>query len=776
MKRKLAVWCLVLLCAGSALAAPGDGAPFEALLTGAGEQGYYRFIGSMTADEDSVYAMISGSETGVYRWAQGMPAPVLLCALPGNDSEAVLMNRTDDASLAARAQAVDYIVGDEQGRLWGINMTAGRAGLLDADGVAWQDVTLDVTGMWVDEGEYSYTKHLGKPFIRDGVLYGLRDNYSAMGYEEGFSLVAFDLSTGAQTARDLPGAREMTPYTPGKALVRTAVYGDDADGWSVTAGLSEVDLATGAMTPLPHGLPASDHELGGLAYDPASDTVYYVYESQIMASQGGAPFTCVAYISLEYISAQAEAAVLSGGFYAIRCNDVVLRNLDPQYKPERVLRVSAGWADMTFLRFNEDHPDVPVLLVQEVYGPEAISTAITSGQQIADIFTLSYNYGFRRLANRGYAADLSGSQALSATLERMYPQIAAALSDETGHIMGYPRSVGWGTWVVDRTLWRALDMGELPTTYAEFFALMQRFEDELADQHPDISFYTHWGKQDLVTRAVVDYVNQYESEEAAITFSTPVLRDLLAQIDALPISTPDWENMTREDMDEMDRLANRRTLFSPYGDELFSIGLYGSSETDIDYGEPDMQRLQPLVFEAGQTPRVRANLEVYFVNPSSPNLDLALRYLEYVADSEALEAALVRYALYPDMNDPLPDPNYDLDRTNMAAMREKTLRALETAQPDTRREMEESVAFYDAWLADEENNRWLIDAQGIASYRALAPYIFLPRNSIFNSYEEGSANEQLYAIINRYCEGQLGLDAFLRELDNKMRMMFLEGQ
>ena len=88
-----------------------------------------------------------------------------------------------------------------------------------------------------------------------------------------------------------------------------------------------------------------------------------------------------------------------------------------------------------------------------------------------------------------------------------------------------------------------------------------------------------------------------------------------------------------------------------------------------------------------------------------------------------------------------------------------------------------SIDYYTSWLADKEKNQWRISQEQVDRYRELAPYAHVPSESLFLTYDgEGSANTELYDMISRYSDGQLTLDAFLREMDQKIRMIVLEGR
>ena len=53
----------------------------------------------------------------------------------------------------------------------------------------------------------------------------------------------------------------------------------------------------------------------------------------------------------------------------------------------------------------------------------------------------------------------------------------------------------------------------------------------------------------------------------------------------------------------------------------------------------------------------------------------------------------------------------------------------------------------------------------------------VPSDSIFLTYDgDSTSSDQIYEMVSRYADGQLTLDAFLREMNQKAQMMQLEGR
>ena len=86
------------------------------------------------------------------------------------------------------------------------------------------------------------------------------------------------------------------------------------------------------------------------------------------------------------------------------------------------------------------------------------------------------------------------------------------------------------------------------------------------------------------------------------------------------------------------------------------------------------------------------------------------------------------------------------------------------------------IDYYDLYIANQENERWLISADTIAKYREMLKVLDLHSNSIYLG-APGTASERMIAeLCNRYASGNLTMDTLLNEIRNKMRMMQLENR
>lgn len=584
------------------------------------------------------------------------------------------------------------------------------------------------------------------------------------------SLYSFDLTSGERKKLEIDAldyVQSVTTYKDGQALI---CYQDPQNDYNMT--IRAVDVANGKLAEDAVQVLES-YNTSGLTYDAQNDFVYYFDSGSIFRCTAGTQAEIVAYPPVSYIG----NAVMMGGQYVASTDGALCTfAVDGSALPEQTLAIQGSYMDEVQRSFLKENPNVGISNVETYYGTsEEIANAIKTGEKGIDIFSLSATNGLYAVINKGYALDLSDSDVIRTAVDSYYPGYANALRGEDGKIYGVFNSVySYDMPYVNVEAWEQFDLGEYPKTYADLIDLIALWEEEYAEDYPEVTMYSVVEKRNLLNMVLNAYILQYEHAEGGLDFTNPALREVLEKIEALPLKDIDWDNMDDEDYEELNRLYNREEIIS------FNGNAFSEGETRFVYrdeGGTDhctMHLLDPLVFEEGTQPVLSASAEVYIVNPESPNKELAMKYLEYrVSHMEDSQ----RYQLDPTLTEPVRQEDFDKVvsdmEENLARMQEQMEAADEVDKPD----YQSSIDYYTVWLDEKDKNQWLISQEAIDRYRELGEYIRIPSDSLFLTYDgDSTANDQLYELVNRYSGGQLTLDAFLRELDQKMKMIVLEGR
>lgn len=672
-----------------------------------------------------------------------------------------LYESISEEELAASTQRITRIIAGDDG-IYGYAQYGHQ--MYKWNGSAMEAFGAPLTGM-----EWDYTVGSKKRTLplEAGAVAGGKFFASFMGTEEADytpTLMSFDLQSGEGTKLDIEGMDYISgcaPYKDSKVLL---CYQDqDNDYRMVLRGL---DMKTGALD-AEALIAAEGYNAGGLVYHAAQDTVYYYDQGSINKIEAGAAVP-VAYPPLDYV----RQGVLLGEKYLLSESALVYEvALDGSEIPETVLRVQDGYADKAYRTFIKENPGVGIVFPETWYsGSEEIASAIQTGEDSIDIFSIYISDGWNAVKEKGYAQSLSASKAISDAVADYYPGYKDAITGKDGDIYGvYQHAYLQNQPMINTMLWEEVGLTEAdyPTTYGELIDLLLRWEEEYAEEYPEYMVTSHVEKSSLRSWMLEAYVMQCEASGEVPSFNSPMLREVLEKIEALPWEEIDWDNMSDSDYDDLNERYCRSQLLHTGGNAF--------SEGTIAYPEGKYHVLLPLVFEAGQTPVLRAAAQVFFVNPESPNVDLAIQYMETrvrTADEGA------SYMLTPTLNEPVRLEDYETQVKDMEKGRDEMIEQQKDASDEDKADYQGTIDYYNYWLEHKEENQWRISAEAIARYREIAPYTDLLEDSVFLVYDgdAGSGLSQLSDVIERYNGGQLDLDSFLREMDQKAKMISLEGR
>lgn len=246
------------------------------------------------------------ADTGEYHYVTNIPMAEIteksLSRLSASESEYQLTSVTD-------------LIG-WNGRLYGFNALSGGLGLIDEEGVHWNETLLNTAPALKPDAGYPSCHFL--PTIVGDKLYMLCDLVLMMGgsgYQP--ALVSCTLDGSDCKGAAYPGLISLCRYDDFHLLLLTMT------------GLELYDTATSQTTPLPLSLPATVPQsgdfwdihaaLGGLAYDPARDTIFLATPTALYASTAGGEFM-VRESNLDWglaLQILNQPAVLDNGTYVL---------------------------------------------------------------------------------------------------------------------------------------------------------------------------------------------------------------------------------------------------------------------------------------------------------------------------------------------------------------------------------------------------------------------------------------------------------------------------
>lgn len=690
---------------------------------------------------------------GLYAYVPGQDAPRRIAPMP--DSRAWGDREAPRYDLLLPAEGALYALDMAGGRLY-------RAGLEGDTVTLGETVPLDLGGMLHEEQDFTYIDRPSEVLLSGGYLYMIvRDYRSGSGQPQ---LKRFSLSDGQRRDYALTDVVHMAAYKDGALLVMRLDERPDRE--PASAMLSVLDPETAGLTDLGamDGVRSPDAALG---YDADRDILYWLYEGRLYrrTAQDPARDELCAYLSSFRHWGIVSGAItpLEQGVAVLTDDNLFIRDADPAGLPDAPLTVYGDSASPTHQRAQARMPEVPVQFMERgVYYENAqqLGQALAGGEDAIDIYFLDYTFiDMKNLMAKGYADDLSGSAALTAYAQRVYPALREAGMPD-GRLMAVPVEVGLDDVMMGYTE-RFQQAGlEMPEDFTALCRLIGDWPGDTAEAHPELTpLQTEEYRSTLFYYAFRLYRSLRNFQGAQITFDDPLFRQMMQALEAIDTrdldQKIDWQNI-----EESQEFFAREPLME------MRFGMRPDMLRDTERAGV---RLLALAAAPGEPAPVPLVLRVAAVNPRSAHRELAIRYLEhYVAELDGP----ARVALMPDENAPVPNPRYEQIMQDMDDAIAGLEKALESAEPAARAEME-------GRLAEMKKNRegmadyarYLLNEKAIAAYRALMETSFLQP---YDPMQAGG--EDVYALYNRYLQGQIDLDTMIREADAKLRLMRLENQ
>ena len=392
-----------------------------------------------------------------------------------------------------------------------------------------------------------------------------------------------------------------------------------------------------------------------------------------------------------------------------------------------------------------------------------LGQAMVSGDTTIDVIRTNVENGFDNLLEKGYCADLSSSQKLMDYVNSLYP----ALRDEVmkdGKLYAIPVSIYGSTlsYMPSKLEEIGLTEEDMPTTFVELCEFITRWNNEWIDDENKTNvmpFCTTMSNRsvvfDLMLKAYLDY---YDAKGEPLTFDTPEFNAMLTALDSMDASNLDMPaNMSDQEYDEYYQLYSG--VFMDQGLLSTAEGEYASVPLKLSIGE-------------GKEFTVGVTMEILFVNPRCANLPEAIKLLECYVDT--LDDSY-KILMCPDCNDPVENQYYQDTLKNFQDSLAELQEQLKTADDAEKRDLEDTIKYYEDSLNNKESFRWDYSAQTIAQYREIGDHVFARHANVL--YSAGSdTSTQLRSLHERYVQKQITKDQYIKELNQKARMIVLENQ
>lgn len=569
--------------------------------------------------------------------------------------------------------------------------------------------------------------------------------------DAGDLLFDYHLSTHEVKACDVGRAYALSYGMDGQAaLLRASQAADGA------LEIVQYSPRTGGTQPLSV---LDGEEAGGLCYDAAQNRLLFLQGGEVYAVDASGEARSIGFFPVPSASPDTRMCVLPGGSLVLLTPQAVyVRGLAANASPA-TLRVMLH-DDALLPSFLAAQPELNVRFTPvDEATPADIAQAFLSGTLEQDVIELDVSALFRSLAQKGYLADLSSVDLLTADHRLLYPAVQGALAPQ-GRLVAVPAGMTVTSWAYNKDRWDACypDLAP-PQTVSAFLALcgdwLAAVESGEADGqlvYAGSSFF-----EELYADLLELFLAEYDREGGGFSFDTPAFRTALEHARAL---------------EERYAAAAGGVFQDGMQQPLLHTRYIGHLQKDVFAELGVWQPLLPIVFDPNNAPVVTGRLTVYAVNAASPNMQAALLFLEHAVQSRG--AALERL-LKPQANEPVERPQYRQERealrSSIAALYERRAAADESELV----QIDQTLAMQEQLWRTGAQNRWLISAEEIAAYRAIAERLVI-RGTALSDLGRGPELAALYSLILQYADGSIDLNSCIRQMDGRVRLALLERE
>lgn len=708
--------------------------------------------------------LYSGSNDGqvwLERWSAGM-----------NEPETVLegLRSYRNESTDATTPVVTRLLADGE-CLYGFDESSRQVmRLVDGAGSAAVQplCTLEAVEEEPSEDGIYYGSYVNSMFMQDGEVVRLAENY---GQGESSLLVErYALDTGKLIAQQGVDStlRALCAYKDGKYLALVQPVPGPEDMEAPMTQMAVYDPATGGTTLV---ATLNGSYLNNVTYDPQSDTAYYCCDATIYAVPMATGESRVsAYLPVNaWSGSDTTFAALSGGMIVYANGDgTYVRRLDAPELAAGALTVANEGGTTKHMAVVAEHPELNVTLASNYpQTMEELTTAMVSGTGSMDVLCLTTSYNpVERLIDKGYAADLSGYPELMAVAGRMDPRFTQSVMRD-GKLYALPVALSTNTLGVNAEAMEKLGLTEsdLPATWLEFLDFAANYYYDYGEENADVALMDLNMRRPLFQMIRDQYVAAQLRDTGSVSFDTPLFRKLMQALEAIDFTELDlyevkgdkvWEGNDANEFYEKQQLFTRYSEASP---RAMDQSGYGRSN-------------QPLILrlDSETEPVLPVIMTVMIVNPRSTRMDQAAAYLTAYAGHYDAETENIMF--FPDQNDPVPNSYYEVQKQSYEESLRDVDSRIEKADESEKASLRETREQIQGYLDELENQRMSVTEEMIQAYREqVAPYLYVTPQTPLTNPE--SSNE-LDTLTSQYLDHAIDLDTYIREMNQRVRMMMLE--
>lgn len=632
-----------------------------------------------------------------------------------------------------------WLLDKNTGTLWPVDITAEGLTAGAPQALYWDDYRYPMG----DYVEVDAPEHYA---VVGGQLYALEGDGRVM---------AFDPADGQKRPSGLEGAQWLAAY-PGGQLIMLCWQEDTPEGKPRSPMIRVADPVSGQARDIRPLLGDAQRALPVRAacYQPAGDTLYAQLGDTVYSYAGlgeGQPAALPPHDDMG-MGNMPMAAMPGGVLVFATFRDVHVRAADAGDFVNRVtLNVLIG--DLNSRGVNQAAGGligIDVQVTEQGISQEDLAQLMITKDDTYDLFWVNLSWlDFDRLMRKGYCVDLSASDLLRQNHAQLSPVVRRAAGGDQA-VYALPVSAYATVCLQDSAF-----AGQRPIhTLDDLVSFLERWPQDHAQAYPHMLPLSTEGLRHRAHAMVLGgYINGYIGSGRALTFDTPLLRQLFGRMAAL-----DWAALGEDRSDEYVApvLFDNEWMFSP----SMMDGDGRDSHTYLPFlpaPEPGMAGALPL------------SVSAVFINPFSGHQPEAIALLEALVGHIPPDARLM---LYHQDSTPVENPLYRQTLEDQQARVDQILFEAQQAAGDRRQELEESARRVAGHLEEMRHSaRWLISAEQMAAWQAFSTHAFV----VTRDGERQGAQAAMDVLV-RYTDGQMNLEQFIQEAEGRLRLVREENE
>ncbi len=595
-------------------------------------------------------------------------------------------------------------------------------------------------------------------------------------------LSVFDVKTGEEEIYDdISNIMGMCVYKEDKLLITTVDYNSEEGPI-----ISTFDLNTGEMEEIGPVINGEDNSnfYGSVAYNPFEDYILFIEDGNVFKHNDEGEPERVAYFPsrFSFFGSGSEIAFLPENRMAhIIDGDVHITSLNPEDLPEGTLNILGLMLSNSHEKAIKKLPDVSVNVIDFFgdMGKELSERLVSGGGSDIDIMVASSSEtDIKNIINKGYAMDMSDIPGVKEFYDSLYPYYKEVNPDD-GKIYALPVWTQFNNYSCNPDLFKKLGM-EIPETFDELCDCMVWW-NENPDITEEYNFYD-WSQTKLAAWNMLFsvYRSFIRMSGQELKYDTPEFRSM---VEKLTKSLENVEEIQEPETDEeLMEFYERSTLLGQQQVDLNFISNYNemnrvkdkaSDSFKENYMFEETYPFYPLVLKVKDDlpSGIGVNAAYLMISSQGKNTEQAKAYVKAIVE---LLDAKTKAQFSEDFDELVENPYYNRQLESIKDAIANTEKELKDAEGAEKTHLEEILSglevSYQATLEGE--GKYEYTREDLNEFKSFLKDVYLEDYS--NNIDYGE--ETLYLLRQRLIDGQIDVEAFIKEMDAKLNLIRMENQ